>query len=98
MFNFRFWERETDPLKLRKKYNSILESSNFKVLKKVYHYFEPYGFTGLFLLSESHLAIHTFPEENKTYVELSSCVERQFNNFMQKLKDYDIEIIEVLND
>ena len=98
MFNYRFWEKETDPLKLCKKYNSILKNSNFKVLKKACHYFEPYGFTGLFLLSESHLAIHTFPEENKTYIELSSCVERQFNNFMQNLKEYNVEIIEVLNE
>jgi S-adenosylmethionine/arginine decarboxylase-like enzyme len=72
----------------------MLLSSNFKVLKRVSHNFSPYGFTALFLLSESHLAIHTFPEENKTYIELSSCVEKQFNNFVDNIKKYKIDIIE----
>ena len=34
---------------------------------------EPEGYTALWLLGESHFAIHTFPEEQKTYIELSSC-------------------------
>jgi S-adenosylmethionine decarboxylase len=32
-------------------------------------------------LAESHLAIHTFPEEGKTYIELSSCNERMQKAF-----------------
>lgn len=93
MFNYSFWESETSPLKLCKRYNSILKNSDFKILKKVCHHFTPQGFTALFLLSESHLAIHTFPEENKTYIELSSCVERQFNKFLENMKLYNIDIV-----
>ena len=41
--------------------------------------------TALFLLSESHFAIHTFPEENTTYIELSSCIKLPFDNFIKSL-------------
>ena len=96
MFNLKFWDKETSPLKLCKRYNSLLKYSNFKVVKKVCYHFVPQGFTALYLLSESHLAIHTFPEENKTYIELSSCVEKQYYKFLENLKRLNIDI-EIIN-
>lgn len=45
--------------------------------------FDPFGYTAMFLLSESHLAIHTFPERGKTYIELTSCVEPQYRRFLE---------------
>ncbi len=81
MFNHKDWIDETNPYKIRKKYNRLLKKSGFGVLSFVEYHFEPYGYTALWLLSESHFAIHTFPEENKTYIELSSCIENQYNKF-----------------
>lgn len=43
---------------------------------------------GLWLLAESHFAIHTFPEENKMYIEISSCVKMYFDNFLTQLEVY----------
>ncbi len=43
---------------------------------------------GLWLLAESHFAIHTFPEENKMYIEISSCVKKYFDNFLAELEIY----------
>jgi S-adenosylmethionine decarboxylase len=40
----------------------------------------------LFLLSESHFAIHTFPEEGQSYIELSSCVFEPFLKFVSNIK------------
>lgn len=91
MFNYNGWISETNPHKLCKYFNSILLQSGFKILKKVSHHFQPYGFTGLWLLSESHFAIHTFPEENKTYIELSSCVKKQYDQFMSHLKENGVD-------
>ena len=34
---------------------------------------------------ESHFAIHTFPEENKTYIELSSCNEEKQIYFVNNI-------------
>jgi len=61
----------------------LLIDSNFGIEDKIEKHFEPFGYTGLWLLSESHFAIHTFPEENKTYIELSSCIEEPFNKFLE---------------
>lgn len=83
MFNYQNWVDETNPFELRKKYDEQLKSSGFGVLSFVEYNFEPQGYTALWLLSESHFAIHTFPEEGKSYIELSSCIEKQYNKFME---------------
>ena len=78
MFNFSTWGKETDPKVLKEKYNRFLKESGFCILGEVEHHFKPYGYTLLILLSESHFAIHTFPEEGKCYIEISSCIESPF--------------------
>lgn len=83
MFNYQSWVEETDPFVLRKKYDTQLRESGFGVLSFVEYNFEPQGYTALWLLSESHFAIHTFPEENKSYIELSSCIEKQYLKFTE---------------
>jgi S-adenosylmethionine decarboxylase len=75
MFNYQNWIEETNPFELRKKYDDQLRESGFGVLSFMEYSFEPQGYTALWLLSESHFAIHTFPEEGKSYIELSSCIE-----------------------
>ena len=85
MFNYNSWINETNPEVLKRKFEKILLESDFKILNFVEYYFKPFGYTALFLLSESHFAIHTFPEENKTYIELSSCVENQYKKFKEKI-------------
>jgi S-adenosylmethionine decarboxylase len=83
MFNYQNWIEETNPFELRKKYDTQLKESGFGVLSFVEYNFEPHGYTALWLLSESHFAIHTFPEEGKSYIELSSCIEKQYVKFME---------------
>ena len=81
MFNFSEWVNETDPNILKEKYKGRLKKAGFGILGEVEHHFNPFGYTLLFLLSESHFAIHTFPEEGKSYIELSSCIESPFIAF-----------------
>ena len=73
IYNIRTWIKEINPEKLKNNYSDLLGLSKFDILNFQEHYFEPEGYTALWLLGESHLAIHTFPEENKSYIELSSC-------------------------
>ena len=84
--NFAVWINETRPAALKENFSSLLTNSGFEVLEVVEKHFEPYGYTALFLLSESHFAIHTFPEHEETYIELSSCVLEPFNKF---IKNYE---------
>ena len=43
----------------------------------VWHVFDKGGATGIWLLQESHLAIHTFPEYRSACVNVFCCTRRQ---------------------
>ena len=73
IYNYKTWIAVTDSTLLVEKMNELLLMADYKVLNYMEHTFEPQGYTSIWLLAESHLAIHTFPEEGKTYIELSSC-------------------------
>lgn len=64
-------------LKSNKKLEKLLikasRQENFKILNKIFHNFRPYGFTGILLIQESHIAIHTYPEYNCLVFNLYSC-------------------------
>lgn len=81
IWNKNGWVVEIDPAKLKKTFSDLLVLSGFEIFNFVEHYFEPQGYTALWLLGESHLAIHTFPEEQKSYIELSSCNEDYYLRF-----------------
>lgn len=48
-------------------------ASGATVLKTVSHKFEPQGITAICLLSESHISIHTWPEEGKSAIDCYTC-------------------------
>lgn len=71
--NYKTWVGETEPVLLKELMTEWLRRCDFQVLNFTEHYFQPHGYTCLWLLGESHLAIHTFPEKQCCYVELTSC-------------------------
>lgn len=89
--NFSDWIQEIEPNKLKSIFEGMLLKSNFGILNFMEHHFEPQGYTGLWLLSESHFALHTFPEEHKTYIELSSCNTEMYNDFIMHLGEYKLK-------
>lgn len=89
--NYNCWIKDTNPISLKVDFEKILIDSGFGILNFIEHYFEPQGYTGLWLISESHFAIHTFPEENKTYIELSSCNRLMYDKFLNLLDQYKID-------
>lgn len=54
---------------------AIIQECNLTVLNVSYHQFQPYGVTALYLLSESHVSIHTWPESNRFALDVYSCKE-----------------------
>lgn len=83
IYNHQCWISETEPSILKNYMEQLLDESGFVRLNQIEHFFQPYGYTCLWLLAESHLAIHTFPEAQKTYVELSSCDKTKYENFLR---------------
>lgn len=93
--NYSDWIEEINPTVLVKNFKEILTRSGFGLLNFMEHNFEPQGYTAIWLLAESHFAIHTFPEENKTYIELSSCNREMYNQFLVEIAEYKKTLIRV---
>ena len=57
--------------------NEILEiicnDYQFQILEKIQKVFTPEGYTILYLLSESHISVHTFPERNFLSFDIYTC-------------------------
>jgi S-adenosylmethionine decarboxylase proenzyme len=51
----------------------IAERCEFTVVSRAFHQFEPHGTTGVLVLSESHFSAHTYPEENRVYIDVFCC-------------------------
>ena len=66
-------------------FDSLLSASDFSVLGFSEHFYRPSGYTAVWLLGESHLAVHTFPENNNVYAELSSCTFEKAQVFWTSL-------------
>ena len=56
-----------------------VEISNATMIKPFFHKFSPQGVTGVILISESHLSIHTWPERGYAAVDLFSCGDFNYN-------------------
>ena len=81
-YNYETWIEESNPIKLSY-IKQLLIDAGFCVLDSMDYHFKPQGYSCLYLLSESHLSIHTFPEESCSNIQLSSCVQKPFDKFIQ---------------
>lgn len=94
IWNYRFYIDETDPDKVLSFFNDSLKKAEFMVVNFNEHHFYPHGYTALWLLAESHFAVHTFPEENTAYCELSSCNPSKYKIFVQLMNDKGVTVVE----
>lgn len=58
---------------LEKKTDSFLDVLGIKKLETVYHHFHPQGITLVHILSASHIAIHSWPENGYVQADFISC-------------------------
>ena len=65
-----------------------------------YHQFQPGGITYMMILSESHLAVHTWPESEAVHLDLVCCQpisqEQLVQAFNIVLENYNLEIVVIL--
>ena len=65
-----------------------LIKSNATLLRSEFHDFgEGYGVTGVSLLAESHMSIHTWPEHKYAAVDIYMCGETDPYQALSALKD-----------
>jgi S-adenosylmethionine decarboxylase len=58
---------------LRSSISAAVHDAGATLLQLITHHFEPQGITGLALLAESHLSIHTWPESGYAAVDVFTC-------------------------
>jgi len=78
---------------LKKLLKHICTKFEFNILGDLKHIFTPEGCSIIFLLSESHLTIHTFPEKKYIAFDIYTC--RQYEDDSDYIKIYQILIKEL---
>jgi S-adenosylmethionine decarboxylase len=86
IYNYRFWVQLTDEKELAPALEKLLREAGYGIVNFVEHQFEPQGYTCTWLLSESHCALHTFPEEGRSYIELSGCSRAKNEHFVASIQ------------
>ena len=49
------------------------KAANATIISHNFHKFSPYGVSGMVVIAESHVAIHTWPEYNYAAVDIFTC-------------------------
>lgn len=74
--------------------NCICTKYNYTILNQIEHVFEPQGFTILYLLSESHISIHTFPEKKYFALDIYTCRDYDNNDVYNEIYNNLISIFQ----
>jgi len=74
--------------------------SGATVVEKVFHLFNPHGISGVVVIAESHLSIHTWPEYGYAAVDLFTCgeeiqPERAFEHLKRILQAESVSVMEL---
>lgn len=69
----------------------VVENSGLTIIGSLFKQFEPYGVSGVILISESHVSIHTWPEYSLVNLDIFTCgeqakAERVFELFLERFK------------
>ncbi len=66
---------------------TAVEVSNATIIRPFFHKFSPQGVSGIIVIAESHLAIHTWPEHQFAAVDLFSCGDFDFTGALKYIRD-----------
>lgn len=64
-----------------------VEASKATIIKPFFHKFSPQGISGIIVIAESHLAIHTWPEYSFAAVDLFSCGDFDFTETLRFIRN-----------
>ena len=78
--------------------NNICNKYDYTILSRTEYEFDPQGLTILYLLSESHISIHTFPECRYFALDIYTCREYKDNKEYMEIYDYLVNVFEAKKD
>jgi S-adenosylmethionine decarboxylase len=84
-----------DSDRLLTKLNALVDELALTRVSDHCHYFEP-GVSAVIILSESHLAVHTWPELGYMHVDIVTCVEKLTRDSLQSAfqEAFEAEFVE----
>jgi len=79
---------------LAPKMDRVISELGLTEVGRCFYQFEPYGATGVILLSESHFSVHTYPEHNSIQLDLYCCSDtfdtNRATDVIMKIFDADL--------
>ncbi|MDQ7030473.1 MAG: adenosylmethionine decarboxylase [Ardenticatenia bacterium] len=84
-----------DPVFLRDTLMAAARRGNLNVINIAMHEFAPHGVTGVVLLAESHLSIHTWPEYGYAAIDVFTCGGNPWAVIETLKERLDVQRIEV---
>ena len=60
---------------IEKSLNEAVEKSGATIVTSTFHTFSPFGVSGVVVIAESHVSIHTWPEYEYAAVDIFTCGE-----------------------
>jgi len=90
-----------DPDRIKRIMEEAAITSGASIVQSVFHLFNPHGISGVVVIAESHLAIHTWPEYGYSAVDIFTCGEevdpwRAHHHLKEKLKAGSTSTMELL--
>lgn len=74
--------------------DDLCHNYEFTVLGKLTHQFEPQGCSLVYLLSESHISVHTFPEKNYIAMDIYTCREYPDNAVYERIYAHLVRVFD----
>jgi spermidine synthase len=66
-------EKLNDVLQIEQSMVSAAKEAGSSIINLTFHHFSPFGMSGVVVIQESHLAVHTWPEYKYSAVDLFTC-------------------------
>lgn len=77
-------ERLTDAEGIRRVLIAAVAEAGGTYVNDVFHHFSPHGLSGVIVIAESHVALHTWPEHRFAALDVFSCTTALDSALIQK--------------
>lgn len=79
---------------------NAVKEANMTVCGEVFYEFSPHGVTGVVVVKESHISIHTWPEYNYASIDIFTCGTnsnpwKAYRYIVETLKPKRIQVLEL---